>query len=166
MVLIFDIRHAAPKTSGLSSRPSRTPARTLPPARTLLPPVSGSPSPGRPTQSLPPPDADSHAPAAFLGYFARPPRALPVASSQCLEVTASTADRRARPCETVASAQLARGNDVERLLENFDGRWTCEWGARHVRSDKTAKVGPVGAHPLSRALLERGLAQFWNEARV
>ena len=79
------------KTSGLSSRLSRTPAQTLPPARTLLPPVSASPSPGRPTRSLPPPDVDSHAPAAFLGYFARPPRALHVASSQCQEVTASTA---------------------------------------------------------------------------
>jgi len=36
------------QNSGLSSRPSRTPARTLPLARTLLPPVSASPSPGRP----------------------------------------------------------------------------------------------------------------------
>jgi hypothetical protein len=47
--------------------------------------------------------------------------------------------------ETVPWAQFARGHRVERLFENFDGRWTCEWGARHVRFDKTAKVGPVGA---------------------
>src|ERR1700730_14835871 len=64
---------------------------------------------------------------------------------------------RARP-ETVASAQLARGHRVERFFEHFDGRWTCAWRARPVRSDKTAKVGPVGAHPLYRgALLERWL---------
>jgi hypothetical protein len=147
------------KTSGVSSRPSRTPARTLPPARTLLPPVSASPSPGRPTRSRPLPDVDSHAPAAFLGDFARPSRARHVASSQCQEVIASTAARRARPRETVASAQFARGHRVERLFENFDRRWTCEWGARHVRADKTAKVGPVGAHPPNRgALLDRTLA--------
>jgi len=86
------------KTSGLSSRRSRTPARTLPPARTLLPPVSASPSPGRPTQSRPLPDVDSHAtPAAFLGDFARPPRARHVASSPCQEITASTAARRSAP---------------------------------------------------------------------
>src|SRR5712691_2349770 len=110
------------KTSGLSSRPSRTPARTLPPARTLLPPVSASPSPGRPTQSLLLPDVDSYAtPATFLGDFARPPRARHVASSPCQEVTASTVARRARPRETVSSAQFARGNRVERLVENFDG---------------------------------------------
>ena len=121
-----------------------------PPARTLLPPVSASPSPGGPTRSLPPPAVDSHAPAAFLDDFARAPRALHVASSPCQEVTASTATRRARPRETVASAQFARGNRVQRLCENFDGRWTCEGRARHARSDKTAKVGPVGAHPLSR----------------
>jgi len=48
------------KTSGLDSRSSRTPARTL------LPRASASPSPERPTQSLPPPDVDSHAtPVAF-----------------------------------------------------------------------------------------------------
>ena len=111
------------KTSGLSSRPSRTPARTLPPTRTLLPPESASPSPGRPTRSLPPPDVDSHAPAALLGYFARPPRALYVAS-QCQAVTASAVARRARPRETVSSAQFARGHRVERLFENVDGRWT------------------------------------------
>ena len=58
----------------------RTPARTLPPARTLLPPVSASPSLGRPTRSRPPPDVDSHAPAALLGDFARPPRVLHVPS--------------------------------------------------------------------------------------
>src|SRR5712692_6503850 len=75
------------KTSGLSSRPSRTPARTLPPARTLLPPVSASRSPGRPTQSRPPPDVDSYAPAGILGDFSRPPRPLRVASSQGQEVT-------------------------------------------------------------------------------
>jgi hypothetical protein len=138
------------KTSGLNSRPSRTPARTLPPARTLLLSVSASPSPGRPTRSLPPPNVDSHAPAACLGDFARPPRALHVASSPCQEVTASTAACRARPRETVASAQFARGHRVQWLLDHFDGRWTCKWRARHVRSDKTAKVGPVGAHPLSR----------------
>ncbi len=87
----------ATKTSGLSSRPSRTPARTLPPARTLLPPVSASRSPGRPTQSRPPPDVDSHAtPAAFLRDFARPPRARHLAP-QCQEVIASMAARRARP---------------------------------------------------------------------
>ena len=85
------------KTSGLSSRPSRTPARTLPLAPTLLPPVSASASPGRPTQSLPPPDVDSHAtPAAVLGDFARPPRAHHVASPS-QEVTTSTVARRARP---------------------------------------------------------------------
>src|SRR5712691_12711352 len=85
------------KTSGLSSRLSRTPARTLPPARTLLPPVSASASPGRPTQSLPPPDVDSLAtPAAFLRDFARPPRACHLAP-QCQEVTASTAARRSTP---------------------------------------------------------------------
>ena len=54
------------KTSGGGSRPPRTSARTLPLVRTLLPPASASPSPERPTQSLPPPDVDSHAtPAAF-----------------------------------------------------------------------------------------------------
>ncbi len=139
------------KTSGSNSRLSRTPARILPPARTRLPPVSASPSPGRPTQSLPLPDVDSHAtPAAFLGDFAGPPRARHVASSPCQEVTASTVARRTRPRETVSSAQFARGHRVQRLSENFDGRWTCEWGARHVRSETTAKIGPVGAHPLSR----------------
>src|SRR5713226_5523618 len=68
------------------------------------------------------------------------------------------------PRATVPWAQFARGHRVERLFENFDGRWTCEWGVRHVRADKTAKVGPVGAHPLSRgttrtlagSVLERG----------
>lgn len=115
------------KTSGLNSRPSRTPARTLSPARTLFPPVSASPSPGRPTRSLPPPDVDSHAPAAFLGYFARPPRVLHVAS-QCQAVTASAVARRARPRETVSSVQFARGNRVERLFEDFDGRWTSGSG--------------------------------------
>ena len=38
------------KTSGLGSRPSRTPARTLSPTLTLFPRASASSSPGRPTQ--------------------------------------------------------------------------------------------------------------------
>ena len=68
-------------------------------ARTDSPPAGvGFSKSGRSTQSLPPPDVDSHAtPAAFLRDFARPPRALHIASSQCQEVTASTIARRARP---------------------------------------------------------------------
>ena len=54
-----------------------------------------------------PPDVDSHAPAALLGYFARPPRALPLAS-RCPEVTASVvaAERAlANPCRRSSSRE-------------------------------------------------------------
>ena len=154
------------KTSGLSSRPSRTPARTLPPTRTLLPPVSASPSPGRPTQSRPPPDVDSHAtPAAFLLDFAHPTRARHLAP-QCQEVNASTAARRARPHETVPWAQFARGHRVERLFENFDGRWTCDGACGMCAPTKRPKLDRSARAHYRGALLERWLAQFWNEAEV
>ena len=60
------------KTSGRGSSPPRTPARTLSLARTLLPPASASSSPGRPTQSRPPPDVDSHATPAALASLGTP----------------------------------------------------------------------------------------------
>ena len=155
------------KTSGSSSRQSRTPAQTLPPVRTLLPPVSASPSPGRPTRSLPTPDVDSHAtPAAFLRGFAHPPRARHVAP-QSQDVSASTAARRAPPRETVPwGAPFARGHRVERLFDDFEGRWTCEWEARHCAPTKRPKLDLSARTRYRGALLERWLAQFWNEAQV
>jgi len=139
------------KTSGVSSRPSRTPARTRAPGRTLLPPVSASPSPDgrhnhcRPQTSTATPlrrrssvtslAHRAHSTSHHHNVRKSPHRRSPVERA---------------PRETVPWAQFARGHRVERFFENFDGRWTCEWGARHVRSDKTAKVGPVGAHPPSR----------------
>ena len=155
------------KTSGLSSRLSRTPARTLPPARTLLPPVSASASPGRPTQSLPPPDVDSLAtPAAFLRDFARPPRACHLAP-QCQEVTASTAARRStplvQPCRGPSSREGTVSSGSSRISTG-DGHVSGECGmcapTKRPKLDLSARTHYRGA------LLERWLAQFWNESRV
>ena len=154
------------KTSGLSSRPSRTPARTLPLARTLLPPVSASASPGRPTQSLPPPDVDSHAtPAAVLGDFARPPRARHVAP-QCQESQHRRPPVERAPHVTVPWAQSARGHRVERLFDDLGGRWTCDWDGRQCAPTKRPKSDLSARTRYRVALLERWLAPFWNEAEV
>ena len=39
-------------------------------------------------------------------------------------------------------------------------------GARHVRSDTTAKVGPVGARHFRAHYSNAGWLQFWSETQV
>src|SRR5262249_35251677 len=74
------------KTSGGGSKPPRMPARTLPLVLTLLPRASASPSPGRPTQSLPPPDVDSQVTPAASASLATPS----VADGSCQHSSART----------------------------------------------------------------------------
>ena len=151
-ISFMSIRHPPRgiKTSGVSSRLSRTPAQTLPPARTLVPPVSASPNPGRRHDHCRPQTSI----ATLQRHFSVPSLAHRAHATSHHHHVRKSPPRRP-PVERALVTPWRRptsreGHRVQRLFENFDGRWTCEWGAQHVRSDTTAKVGPVGAHPPSR----------------
>ena len=94
------------------------------------------------------PDVDSHAPAAVLGCLARPPCARHVASSPCQVTTSTIARRRAhvKPCQRPVRAK----EPCRAALREFRRVMDMRVGARHGRSDTTAKVGPVGATHASR----------------
>src|SRR5712692_7492142 len=64
------------------------------------------------------------------------------------------------------SARGVGGHRVERLFENFDGRWTCDGACGMCAPTKRPKLDRSARAHYRGALLERWLAQFWNEAEV
>jgi len=137
-------------------------ASTRPDAR----PSRASPSPGRPRRSRPPPDGDSPTPAAVLGDVPRPSRAPRVASSPC-----QTSPPRRPPVERARVNPWRRPRSREGTVSS--GSAGLSTGDGHV-SGYTARVLRHNDQKLDRsarthdrgALLERWLAQFWNEVRV
>ena len=155
------------KTSGVSSRPSRTPARTRAPGRTLLPPVSASPSPDgrhnhcRPQTSTATPlrrrssvtslAHRAHSTSHHHNVRKSPHRRSPVERA---------------PRETVPWASSREGivSSGSSRISTGDGHVS---GARGMCAPTKRPKLDLSARTRHRgALLERWLAQFWNEARV
>ena len=121
------------QTSGESSRLSRTAAQTFAPL------MSASPSPGRPTRSLPPPDVDGHAPAAFLRVTSLAHRAQSTSDHHHVRTAQHRRLPGARPREIVASAQVRVRAPCRAAPRELRRRWTGARGARHTRSDNRPK---------------------------